>query len=311
MKEPLVTVIICIYNQFEFLDKSLRSIIDQTYKNLQIIILDDNSSDFPTELTLRIINDDPRISYIKIDTQLNVGSVRNLGLLLARGDYIVFVDADDWIEPTFIQAHINAFNYSIVLSEIDSKVLLEKVRKTPDLVTCKIWREKPDKTEIVTGDAFFLVGNAFPSILNTNFDSERLLLHYNSSVYKKSVFEQFGGFMDQKILEDAEFITRLCFGNMAIKILGDPLYHYKRNANSLTQSLLGKDEWVEIAKKFHERIEKMRETTNMEEFMNLFRTPISLPNINITDSHRLNNITINTTIPTEENTRNHIHSLLV
>ena len=98
MIEKKVSVIVPIYNAEKYLNKCLESIIGQTYKNLEIILVDDGSSDNSPIICDAWAQIDSRIRVIHKKNG-GVSSARNAGIDLAQGDYIGFVDADDWIEP--------------------------------------------------------------------------------------------------------------------------------------------------------------------------------------------------------------------
>ena len=96
----LVSVIVPVYNVEKYVRKCIESIIKQTYQNLQIILIDDGSTDRSGKICEKYAGIDARIEVIH---QRNSGSVkaRKAGLLLAKGEYIGFVDADDYVEPDF------------------------------------------------------------------------------------------------------------------------------------------------------------------------------------------------------------------
>ncbi len=106
MIEKKVSVIVPIYNAEKYLNKCLESIIGQTYKNLEIILVDDGSSDNSPTICDAWAQIDSRIRVIHKKNG-GVSSARNAGIDLAQGDYIGFVDADDWIEPNMYEVLIN------------------------------------------------------------------------------------------------------------------------------------------------------------------------------------------------------------
>lgn len=96
-KSPLVTVIVPVYNTTPYLKECLSSICNQTYRNLEIIAVDDGSTDGSSELLDEIAGKDTRIKVVHKENG-GVSSARNKGLALAHGEYISFVDSDDTLE---------------------------------------------------------------------------------------------------------------------------------------------------------------------------------------------------------------------
>ncbi len=105
--EPLISVIVPVYNVEKYVAKCLDSIINQTYKNLEIIVVDDGSTDNSYSVCCSYAEKDDRIVLLQ---QPNGGqaSARNYGIENAGGDYVGFVDSDDWIEPCMYEAMISA-----------------------------------------------------------------------------------------------------------------------------------------------------------------------------------------------------------
>lgn len=97
MIDGLISIIIPAYNAERSIEKTLRSIVIQTYSNLEILVVDDGSSDKTAEVVLRLAEKDNRICLIQ-KTNGGVSSARNFGLARANGEYIMFIDADDFID---------------------------------------------------------------------------------------------------------------------------------------------------------------------------------------------------------------------
>ena len=109
MKEALVSVIVPVYNANSYLSNCIDSIVNQTYHNIEIICVNDGSTDNSLELLEEYENKDNRIIIIN-KTNEGVSSARNNALGLIRGEYTLFVDADDWINPDTIEVSMNAID---------------------------------------------------------------------------------------------------------------------------------------------------------------------------------------------------------
>ncbi|MGQ3685780.1 MAG: glycosyltransferase family 2 protein [Candidatus Loosdrechtia sp.] len=104
MEMPLVSIIIPCYNQSDFLGEAIKSALHQTYNNIEIIVVDDGSSDRTREVALEF----PDIRYIRQRNQ-GLSAARNTGIGQGRGHYMVFLDADDRLLPSAIESGLNCF----------------------------------------------------------------------------------------------------------------------------------------------------------------------------------------------------------
>ena len=96
--KPLISVIVPAYNVEPYIEKCVKSIINQDYPNLEIILVNDGSKDKTGELCDKLKETDDRIQVIHQNNR-GLSAARNSGLDLAHGEWIAFLDSDDWIEP--------------------------------------------------------------------------------------------------------------------------------------------------------------------------------------------------------------------
>lgn len=101
--EGLITVIVPIYNGEDFLDRCVRSILGQTYKNLEVLLIDGGSTDNTAQLCRSFCEKDKRVHFLPEKENLGVSASRNHGLREAKGAYITFVDADDWLKKDCLE----------------------------------------------------------------------------------------------------------------------------------------------------------------------------------------------------------------
>ena len=96
MSNPLISVIVPVYNTEEYVEKAIRSIMEQTYKNIEILVVDDGSTDKSGEICDRLAEEDDRVRVFHKENG-GQATARNFALSVARGEYIGYVDSDDWI----------------------------------------------------------------------------------------------------------------------------------------------------------------------------------------------------------------------
>lgn len=131
---PLISVIIPVYNVEKYLHRCLDSVIEQTYKNLEVILIDDGSTDHSGEICDDYAAKDVRIHVIHQENQ-GVSAARNKGLDTAKGEYIAFVDSDDYILP-----------------EMYAKMLECIIENNVDFCVCQWQYEYADGRQVVQKD---------------------------------------------------------------------------------------------------------------------------------------------------------------
>lgn len=106
MQKTLVSIVIPIYNVEKTIKKCLDSIQKQTYQNIEILCIDDCSPDKSASIVMHLQKSDPRIKYFTYKKNRGSGGARDFGIRHAKGSYIFFVDADDFIDPIFIEQYM-------------------------------------------------------------------------------------------------------------------------------------------------------------------------------------------------------------
>jgi glycosyltransferase involved in cell wall biosynthesis len=121
MNRPLISIIIPIYNSGIFLDKCIQSAINQTYQNIEVILVDDGSIDLSGEICDSYAANNNRIKTIH---KINGGLVssRKAGLKASTGEYVLYIDGDDWIELDLIKNYVDQvikYNADILITDVD------------------------------------------------------------------------------------------------------------------------------------------------------------------------------------------------
>ncbi len=195
-----LSVIVPVYNSQNYLDKCLNSIVNQTYKDLEIIIINDGSTDDSEKIINNYIAKYPKL--IKYFKQENKGQAeaRNIALKLAIGEYITFVDSDDYIDKTMYQ-----------------KMMDLALKENTDIVICDFWLLKNNTKEIIKATNFS----------NLIFSSVCLW----NKIFKKSILEDIN-FIKGIWYEDYNFFIKLCLKKPTYSMCSEPLYYYIVHDNS-------------------------------------------------------------------------------
>ena len=109
--ENMISVVLPIYNVEPYLEKCLRSILTNTYRDLEVICVNDGSTDGCLEILRRLQREDSRIIVINQENR-GLEEARNAGLRAATGDYIAFIDSDDWVHPLYFESMFNCMQES-------------------------------------------------------------------------------------------------------------------------------------------------------------------------------------------------------
>lgn len=215
-KEPLVTVIVPVYNILEYLPRCVHSITAQSYRHLEIILVDDGSTDGTGELCHRLAAEDGRI---RVYHKENGGSssARNLALKEARGEYVGFIDSDDFIEPDMYQRLVDAvFAFQVPAAQTGRDEIDEKGNRLPDIC-------RPPEEEAVLESGEFL---------------RELLLHrgdcsFCTKLIRRDLFPE-EAFPVGKLNEDFHLLIRMLPEMGKIVSLPEQDYHvfYRIGSNS-------------------------------------------------------------------------------
>jgi glycosyltransferase involved in cell wall biosynthesis len=210
MEDILISIIVPVYNVELYIGRCIESILDQTYKNLQIILIDDGSTDFSLELCKGYRQLDDRILLIHQKNK-GVSYARNVGIKHAVGEYIGFVDSDDTISPTM---------YEDMLIEI-----LEK--DTNMCVTTKFYYDNVlyDNGDISKEKITKMEG--IKELLSLNFPTSLCNCLYQATLIKQTYLN-----CNIHYFEDFEYQFRVLDKVTSISICKIPWYYYTKREDS-------------------------------------------------------------------------------
>lgn len=217
MNKELISVIVPIYNTEIYLKRCLDSLINQTYKNLEIILVDDGSTDNSFKICHEYQKKDKRIKvYHKENGGLS--STRNYGIKKAHGNYIAFLDSDDYINRYMYE---KLFKY---LKNTNSDIAIASIIKFSDDQEIKTTKQEKIKLEILEGlDKFkYLEEKIVETVLASN------------KLYKKVLFKEIN-YPNLKLHEDAFIIHHLLDLSKRIVYTNEILFYYFQRDNSITK----------------------------------------------------------------------------
>ena len=219
-----VSIIVPVYNAEKYVGKCLESIVNQTYKNIEIICVNDGSIDNSEKILKKYQLKDNRI---RVKTTENGGltKARNTGIKLATGEYFMFIDSDDYIELDMVEKMLKVMNEKeaevvrctdFLEKQDGEKIKIEKVSIKNQLVILKEKNRSEIISKIINGELLAYVC---------------VLMIKRETLFRTNLFNE-----KLKFMEDRAFFIDLILKTEKFYFLDIPLYHYVINENGLTKS---------------------------------------------------------------------------
>ena len=208
----LVSVIVPVYNAVSTLERCINSILLQSYRNLEIIMVDDASTDSSRELMLKLEQKDTeRIVVVCNDVNHGAGGARNIALEYARGDYLAFVDSDDYIHSSFVE---------LLVTEME--------RGGHDFVDCGYYDEREDKAILHTD-------RNMRGVLSDETKCEMIAVggYLCTKLFKRELFYDHNvRFREKCILEDSEILVQMIAFAKSVGAVEETMYWYTASPSS-------------------------------------------------------------------------------
>ncbi len=216
MGSPKLSIIVPVYNVEKYLDKCLERILNSTYKDFELIVINDGTKDNSEQIITKYLEKEEykdKITYISKENS-GLSDTRNLGMSKANGEYIAFVDSDDYIETNMYELMMN-----------------KALEKNYDIVVCdvRLVYENSDKEKVVS--------SAYEKDLFNKGEIKQTMLTYYpvvwNKIYKKEILK---GIIFSKGVwyEDMEFNLKVYPRINSIGVVKEPLYNYLQRGNSIT-----------------------------------------------------------------------------
>ncbi len=212
MNNPLISVLLPVYNAEKYIRDTLLSVVNQSYRNLEIIVLNDGSTDRCEDIILSFRDD--RIRYLSRENR-GVGSARNTLLSLASGEMILFVDADDILSPSFIEKLFQAKERTHAAAAAAAVVPFR--RKRPEE------KERKEECTVYSGREF----------VRLMVKPAGVFCYSHSRLFDSSLFSGLS-FPEDRIFEDVVLMPRVVLKAEKVVLVKDAVYHYRINRQGLS-----------------------------------------------------------------------------
>ena len=235
MRQPQVSIIVPAYNVENYIERCLNSLVNQTFKDIEIITINDGSTDKSLELINKYVKEDIRVSVIDLGDE-GVSYCRNLGIEKANGKYIMFVDSDDWIDFNMVEVMYKKAeenNIDLVMCSYIREFKDHSKEKIFNLPEEIIYKEDKVKNELLRK----LVGPVKEELSNPEMLDA--LGTVWGKLYRADIFKENKiNFVDLKEIGSAEdtLFNIFTFNYLSkVMFLNKPMYHYWRdNPKSVT-----------------------------------------------------------------------------
>lgn len=208
-----VSVIIPVFNTEKYISKCLSSLVNQTLDDIEIICVNDGSTDNSLEIIEKIANNDARIKIINQEHKKQ-GAARNSGLRIAEGEYIGFVDSDDWVDLNYYEMLYNT------AKKYDADIALATNVRIGNGKTKKRLEITEEKTAVTLQEKID-IGNQVKNPCPTNKIYRHSMLKENNIIWQEGVY-----------CEDKLFTIQAIYYANKIVTVPDVNYYYFRNPNS-------------------------------------------------------------------------------
>lgn len=218
-----VTVVMPAYNAAQYLPETIESVLAQTFKNFELLIIENGSTDNTVEVAYQYSQQDKRVKIFSNGKSSGVSAARNKGIQLAVGKVFAFIDADDQWLPNKLTSHLEHLNLDTNLGVSFGRVEFLSPDGKPTRQFCN---------------------NRLSDIQPQHFLYENPTITASNLVVRREVFEQLGGFEESmRYSEDMEFLLRVaCSNRWKIEGLNEVLTRYRTSPKGLSSNLHGMEE---------------------------------------------------------------------
>lgn len=221
-RECLISIIVPIYNAEKYLESCLNSIFKQTYKDFEVLLVDDGSQDASKEICMEFVKKDKRFKYY-FKNNGGLSSARNFGIKNANGSILTFIDSDDWIDENYIETLVMPFltndNLDISISPYIEEYKSFSIKKgLYSSSSCDISRIQALEFSLIPETQIINCANAWCKA-------------FKSFLFEKDIFKL------NQLYEDYELLPKIFSHAREIKFCSEAFYHYRIRKGSIMRTL--------------------------------------------------------------------------
>ena len=232
----MISIIVPVYKVELYLGQCVDSILAQTYREIEVLLIDDGSPDKCGEMCDAYASKDPRVKVFHTENG-GLSAARNEGLKHATGDYIAFVDSDDWIDPDM---------YEVLLKDL--------LENGSDVSFCGFWNDFPNTTTETAFEKRVLQGNE----IIESMVAAKINNHVWNKLYRRRIFEELE-FPVGMLYEDAMILPRILSRCNKVSVVPGSKYHYRQREDSVTKTYTSR-QLLDYAEAYFSRNEFVKNT---------------------------------------------------
>lgn len=218
---PVFSIIVPVYNKEKFLHKCVDSLLAQRYTDFELLLVDDGSTDHSGKICEEYAEKDLRIKVFHTCNR-GVSMARNLGISIASGNYINFVDSDDWVTPDYLEKYVEAridYDYDLVYAEM----IRISENGSQEIISLKEFSVISEE-DLSGAFVYLLECREFGFTCNKSF--KRDIITSNEIFFRKEF----------RLFEDTIFTSAYCLHIDSIRLISSAVYYYRSVENSLLRT---------------------------------------------------------------------------
>ena len=213
--KPLISIVVPCYNVEKYLPECIDSLVGQTYPNTEILLIDDGSTDNTSGIAMDYADRYSNVIY-KHRENGGLSAARNTGIELSKGEYLAFVDSDDWVDAEYIDKLYNAVKYDMT-----------------DMAACGFVREDNEKESVTFADSRVISAYSAMRILGDIYPDENVLMVVSwNKLYRREIFSDIR--FPEGIIHEDEFMAHNVVAKVdSVSLIRECLYHYRIRKDSI------------------------------------------------------------------------------